>query len=307
MVGFVTHAACLEHLVLAGHPERPERLAYLLAQLKAGGHLDGLDQVPCAAASLDDAARVHDARLVQWLEASSPDDGLVRVDPDTTMSPGSLGAALACIGAAKAAVDWVLSGEEPARRRAFCAIRPPGHHAEEAAAMGFCLFNTVAVAADLALARADVERLAILDFDVHHGNGTVDIFRDRPEVLVCSTFQFPHYPGRGHDVLRPHLVHSPLRPGSTGSDFRRAVEGDWTPALRAHRPDLILVSAGFDAHEADPLGDLRLSEDDFDWVTRFIVDAAEQNAQGRVVSALEGGYDLPALAASVETHLAALR
>ena len=306
MVGFVTHAACLEHLVLPGHPERPERLAYLLAQLKAGGHLDGLERVPCAAANLDDAARVHDARLVQWLEASSPDEGLVRVDPDTTMSPGSLGAALACIGAAKAAVDWVLADEEPTGRRAFCAIRPPGHHAEESAAMGFCLFNTVAIAADLALARPDIERVAILDFDVHHGNGTVDIFRDRPEVLVCSTFQFPHYPGRGHDVLRPNLVHSPLPPGSSGSDFRRAVEADWQPALHNHQPDLILTSAGFDAHEADPLGDLRLGEDDFDWVTRFIVDAAEHSARGRVVSALEGGYDLSALAASVETHLKAL-
>lgn len=307
MVAFVTHNACLEHLVLPGHPERPERLAYLLGQLKAGGHFDDLEQIPCAPASLDDAARVHDTGLVQWLNASSPDEGLVRVDPDTTMSPGSLTAALACIGAAKAAVDWVLADEEPAGRRAFCAVRPPGHHAEESASMGFCLFNSVAIAADLALAREDIERVAILDFDVHHGNGTVDIFRDRPEVLVCSTFQFPHYPGRGHDVLRPNLVHSPLPAGTTGSGFRRAVEGDWRPALRQHQPDLILISAGFDAHEADPLGDLLLSEDDFDWVTRFIVDAAEQSAQGRVVSALEGGYDLAALAASVGAHLRALR
>ncbi len=306
MVAFVTHKACLEHLVLPGHPERPERLAHLLTQLTAGGHLDGLDRVPCAPASLDDAARVHDAGLVRWLQASSPDEGLVRVDPDTTMSPGSLAAALACIGAAKAALEWTLADAEPTGRRAFCAVRPPGHHAEEGASMGFCLFNTVAIAADLALARGDIGRVAILDFDVHHGNGTVDIFRDRAEVLVCSSFQFPHYPGRGHDVLRPNLVHSPLPAGSTGSDFRRALERDWQPALREHRPDLILVSAGFDAHEADPLGDLRLAEDDFDWATRFIVNAAEQTAQGRVVSVLEGGYDLAALAASVETHLKAL-
>ena len=305
MVAFVTHSACLEHLVLPGHPERPERLAYLLAQLKAGGSLDDLDRIPCAPASLDDAARVHDSGLVQWLNASSPDEGLVRVDPDTTMSPGSLNAALACIGAAKAAVDWVLA-QGPSGRRAFCAVRPPGHHAEESASMGFCLFNTIAIAADLALARDDIERVAILDFDVHHGNGTVDIFRDRPEVLVCSTFQFPHYPGRGHDILRPNLVHCPLPAGTSGSDFRRTVEGDWQPALRQHQPDLILISAGFDAHEADPLGDLLLTEDDFDWVTRFIVDAAEQTAQGRVVSALEGGYNLPALAASVQAHLTAL-
>ena len=173
--------------------------------------------------------------------------------------------------------------------------------------MGFCLFNTIAVAADLALAHPAVERIAILDFDVHHGNGTVDIFRDTPEVLVCSSFQFPHYPGRGHDVLRPHLVHSPLPAGSSGSDFRRTVERDWQPALSEHCPDLILVSAGFDGHEADPLGDLNLSEDDFDWVTRFIVDAADRSALGRVVSVLEGGYHLAALAASVEAHLRALR
>ncbi len=181
------------------------------------------------------------------------------------------------------------------------------HHAERDAAMGFCFFNHVAVGAACALQDESIERVAVLDFDVHHGNGTVEIFKDRPEVLVASSFQHPHYPNRYHDVVRDHIVNTPLPAGTSGADFRRAIERDWIPALERFRPDLIFVSAGFDAHQLDPLGDLRLTEEDFAWVTKLIVAQAETHCRGRVISTLEGGYHLEALARSVAAHLSALK
>jgi acetoin utilization deacetylase AcuC-like enzyme len=201
------------------------------------------------------------------------------------------------------AVRLVLAGTA---RRVFCAVRPPGHHAEESAGMGFCFLNNVALGARVALEDPSIERVAILDFDVHHGNGTVDLFKDDPRVLVCSSFQHPYYPGRLHDVRRENIVNTPLAAGTGSTEFRHAVERDWVRALLRHQPDIVLVSAGFDAHAHDPLGDLELHEEDYRWITDLIVSFANDYAQGRVVSTLEGGYDLDALRASAAATVTGL-
>lgn len=286
-----------------GHPERPARLATLLKHLQETGLRDQANVYEAGLARRADLARVHAEPYLDALERLSPDRGLVHVTPDTAMGPGSLDAARAVAGAAVEGVRLVLGGQE---RRVFCAVRPPGHHAEESTAMGFCFLNGNAVAAMAALEHDDIDRVAILDFDVHHGNGTVAAFMDNPSVLVCSSFQHPHYPYRYYDVVRPNIVNTPLPAGTRGVEFRNAVERDWLPALDSFKPQLILVSAGFDGHAADPLGDLLLTEDDFAWVTGLIVDAAERHSLGRIVSVLEGGYDLDALARSVAAHLAVL-
>ena len=299
----VTHADCILHKMQDGHFERPERLSHLLAYLNTTGIEQDMAALTPEPASIDLLSRIHPRAYVEALEQHAPTEGLVRVDPDTAMGPGTLRAAELAAGAVVDATRGVLAGE---MTWAFCAVRPPGHHAEESTAMGFCFFNSVALGAHVALAESDLERVAILDFDVHHGNGTVDIFKDRPEVLVCSSFQHPHYPYRLFDIERPNIVNTPLDAGTDGTGFRQAIERDWLPALEAHKPQLIFVSAGFDAHRADPLGGLLLDEADFRWVTLLIADAAERYAKGRVVSSLEGGYDLDALARSVEAHLQAL-
>ena len=303
MTALITHTACLEHEMDPGHPECPARLATVLAHLEETGLRDDVSVYEADLAQRSDLARVHAESYLDALDRVVPVTGLVHVTPDTAMGPGSLDAARAVAGAALEGVRLVLSGQE---RRVFCAVRPPGHHAEESAAMGFCFLNGNAVAAMAALEHHDVERVAILDFDVHHGNGTVAAFMDNPSVLVCSSFQHPHYPYRHFDVDRPNIVNTPLPAGTRGIDFRNAVERGWLPALDSFKPELILVSAGFDGHVADPLGDFLLTEDDFAWVTDLIVDAAERHAQGRIVSVLEGGYDLEALARSVAVHLAVL-
>lgn len=303
MTALITAEACLGHAMTPGHPERPARLTAVLAHLRETGLMDDLDVYPAPAASRAALVRVHREGYLAALERHAPGAGLTRLDADTALGPGSLPAALAATGAAVRGVDLVLDTDQ---RRVFCAVRPPGHHAEESAAMGFCFLNGVAVAAAHALTRPGVERVAVLDFDVHHGNGTVAAFAETPRVLVCSSFQFPHYPYRLQDVRRPNIVNTPLPAGTDGRAFRAAVERDWLPALDAFRPDLVLVSAGFDAHARDPLGDLLLEEDDFAWITGLITDAARRHARGRVVSVLEGGYDLGALARSAAAHVAAL-
>ncbi len=296
-----THEECLQHETPPGHPERPERLSAVVDRLRADGLMDEVSVETPRAATDADLARVHDTRYVEAVAAASPDTGCVRVESDTVMSPGSLNAARLAAGAVHDAVEHALDG---AGKRAFCAVRPPGHHAESTAVMGFCLFNSVAVGADRAL--DDLDRVAVLDFDVHHGNGTVEMFADRPEVLVCSSFQFPYYPGIRQQVERPNIVNTPLPAGSGSAAFRRAIERDWLPALESHRPQLILVSAGFDAHVEDPLAGLELQDDDYRWITAFIVDAADRFAEGRIVSTLEGGYDLDALARSAALHVRGL-
>ncbi len=299
----ITDPRCLEHAVPRGHPERPERLRAVLAHLEAEGFLARHTVRQPAVADRAALATIHDTAYLDALERLSPADGLVALDPDTTLGPMSLTAASLAAGAVADAVQAVLTGEV---ERAFCAVRPPGHHAERGVAIGFCIYNNVALGAATALADATIRRVAILDFDVHHGNGTVDIFKDDPRVLVCSSFQHPFYPHRYTDIERSHIVNTPLRAGTDSAGFREAIERDWLPALDRHAPDLILVSAGFDAHRADPLAGLELEDDDFRWITRLIVDAANRHARGRVVSTLEGGYDLAALARSVAAHLEVL-
>jgi acetoin utilization deacetylase AcuC-like enzyme len=285
------------------HPESPDRLRAVLHYLESSTLLQTMEVREATPVDPERLARVHDGGYLRALEQQTPEQGLVRVDPDTFMGPDTLPAAALAAGAVADAVTAVLRGDDT---RAFCAVRPPGHHAEADLAMGFCFYNNVAVGAATALEHAEVHRVAILDFDVHHGNGTVDIFKDRPEVLVCSSFQHPFYPDRNTDVRRPNIVNTPLAAGSGSETFRRAIEHDWLPALAAHQPQLILVSAGFDAHRLDPLAELNLDESDYRWVTRLIVEAANESAEGRVVSTLEGGYNLDALARSVGAHLEVL-
>ena len=298
-----THPEYLNHHVMDGHPERPERLSHVMNHLSQISLTQDFELVQPQPIPPERILAAHSQSHVDFLTASKPKDGIVPLDPDTWMSPASLSAAELAAGAVFAGMDTVLNG---AQRRVFCAVRPPGHHAERDSAMGFCLLNSVAIAAIAALDHADVERVAILDFDVHHGNGTVDICRNHPQILVCSSFQSPYYPNRLDNLVQPNIVNTPLAAGSSGSTFRAAVERDWLPALEAHQPDIVFVSAGFDAHVDDPLADLRLVEEDYRWVTQFIVAVANQYAQGRVVSTLEGGYDLDALARSVTAHIEAL-
>ncbi len=299
---FISHDDCEKHVMLDHHPESPARLKAIHAAVRERDWQGALE--PVTATEIDDRCfgQVHPSEYVAQLAALKPGDGIVRVDADTSLNRYSLRAARLAAGAAVQAVDAVLAGET---RRAFCAVRPPGHHAESAIPMGFCLFNNIALAAERALAQG-AERVAIFDFDVHHGNGTVEIFLDRPEVLVCSSFQYPFYPGRFDEVSADNIVLTPLSAGSAGEQFRLALERDWLPALERHRPDLILVSAGFDAHREDPLGGLLLEDDDYRWVSELLVDAAERYCNGRLVSTLEGGYHLEALARSTLAHLVAL-
>ena len=303
MTALLTHSNCLRHTMGNRHPERPERLAAVLLHLEETGLVAELDVREAPEAQRADRARVHGETFLDTLEEMSPDQGLVRLDPDTAMGPGSLKAVHSAAGAAVAGVELVLS---EADRRAFCAVRPPGHHAETSQAMGFCFVNSVAVAAAHALEHPEIERVAILDFDVHHGNGTVAAFMDTPDVLVCSSFQFPFYPYRLQDVDRPNIVNTPLPAGTRGPEFRAAVERDWLPALDGFTPDLILVSAGFDGHADDPLAGFLLTEEDYAWVTTLITDAADRHADGRIVSMLEGGYHLGALSRSVAAHVEVL-
>ena len=301
----ITHTDCLLHRMQPRHPERPERLARILSYLDASGLQQEFSRHTAEAATLDYLTLAHDSHHTQRihdLQPSKPQDGLIATDPDTSLCCDSFRAALLAAGATRQAVTAILTGETD---RAFCAIRPPGHHAEEGASMGFCLFNNIALGVKHALAQG-VSRAAILDFDVHHGNGSVDIFKDQPEVLVCSSFQHPHYPNRLFDIDRPNIVNTPLPAGTGSKQFRQAIERDWLPALERHRPELIFVSAGFDAHLADPLGDLNLTEEDYRWITEFIVAQANLYASGRIVSSLEGGYALDPLARSVSCHLEAL-
>lgn len=298
-----THPEYLNHQVMDGHPERPERLSHLMKHLSQIGLTQDFEVVQPQPVPTSRILAAHSQSHVDFLRGTSPEEGIVPLDPDTWMCPASFSAAELAAGAVFSGMNTVLNGTQ---RRVFCAVRPPGHHAERDSAMGFCLLNSVAIAAIAALDHAEVERVAILDFDVHHGNGTVDVCRDHPQILVCSSFQSPYYPNRLDDLVQPNIVNTPLVAGSDGRVFRAALERDWLPALEAHQPDIVFVSAGFDAHVNDPLADLRLVEDDYRWVTQFIVSMAIQYAQGRVVSTLEGGYDLDALARSVTAHLGAL-
>jgi len=299
-----THAACAAHDPGDRHPESPARLAAILKRLEAPDFA-ALAWRDAPAATVAQIARVHPEPHIGETLAAVPAGGHRAVDPDTHLSPGSGEAALRAAGAACAAVDTVLGG---AATTAFCAVRPPGHHAEPGRAMGFCLFNNVAVAARHAQAAHGLGRVAVVDFDVHHGNGTQAAFAADPTVFYGSTHQSPLYPGTGGAEERGvgNIVNLPLPPGTEGTAYRRVVAERLLPALDAFAPELILVSAGFDAHMADPLGGLALTEADFAWLTEALLDLADRHCGGRLVSVLEGGYDLDALAASVAAHLQVL-
>ena len=247
--------------------------------------------------------RVHDPAYVNDIFAQAPQQGLVFIDMDTCMNPHSLHAALRAAGAGIMAVDLLMANEITA---AFCSVRPPGHHAERARAMGFCIFNNIAVAAAHAMTNYHLERIAIVDFDVHHGNGTEDIFRNDERVLICSTYQYPFYPHDEPDNQNRHIINVPLANASKGVQFRAGVTEHWLPALQAHRPQMLFISAGFDAHLEDDMAGLGLVEDDYAWVTTRINEIAQQYGQGRIVSMLEGGYALSALGRSVVAHIKAL-
>jgi acetoin utilization deacetylase AcuC-like enzyme len=302
---FYYHAAALEHDAGPGHPESPVRLRAILdAVTKAD--LPLLERRTPPEATVEQLARVHPDPYPARIIEASPATGYRQLDADTVMSPGSLQAALRAAGAACAAVDAVVAGEA---RVAFCAMRPPGHHAEPDRAMGFCLFNNVAIAALQARAVHGLRRIAILDFDVHHGNGTQAAFWNDPDTLYVSTHQSPLYPGTGHveeTGAHGNILNRPMPPGTGGEDWQRVVRSDILPAMDAWAPELVLLSAGFDAHRADPLAQMRLSEGDFAWITAEMVALADRHAGGRIVSCLEGGYDPPALARSVVAHLRTL-
>lgn len=306
MLTVFTHPACSRHDPVPGHPEQPARLAAVLAAFDAPELADcPVREAP--AASREHLLRCHTADLVDRVFAAGRSDRLVELDPDTCMAPGSLDAALVAAGAGIAAVDAVIAGPE---RRSFCAVRPPGHHATRGTAMGFCVFNNIAIATAHALAHHGLDRVAIVDFDVHHGNGSQAIFWDEPRVMVASSHQWPLYPGSGSRAetgSRDNIVNAPLPAGTDGTGFRRAWAESLLPRIAGFRPQLLLISAGFDAHRADPLASLCLVEDDFAWLTSRLAALADEHAQGRIVSMLEGGYDLDALTASTRAHAIALR
>ena len=301
----ITHPACLEHLNAAGHPERPERLRAIERALEHE-RFQNLARIEAPAAALETIALCHPMEYVTAIRDAAPKAGLRQLDADTSMSPGSFEAALRAAGGATHAVDEVMAGRA---RNAFVATRPPGHHTETARPMGFCLFNNAAIAARHAQKRHGIERAAVIDFDVHHGNGSQDIFWSDATVMYGSTHQMPLYPGTGAKNERgAHntVVNAPLSPGDGGEQFRTAFETVILPRLGDFKPQLLVISAGFDAHMRDPLANLNLLEADFEWATQKLLDVADKTANGRVVSVLEGGYDLQGLANSVAAHVAAL-
>jgi len=300
---YISHPLCLKHDMGAHHPESPARIHAIEDQLIAAGVLDHLQRYDAPEATREQLLRVHTADYVASIESSAPQHGIVQLDGDTAMNPFSYPAALRAAGAVVMGVELVMEGRV---ENAFCNIRPPGHHAERDRAMGFCIFNNVAVGAAHALAEHGLQRVAIADFDVHHGNGTENMFHDEPRVMLCSTFQHPFYPYYGADSGNDHIINVPLSAGTSGADFRAAVTQHWLPALEHFQPELLLISAGFDAHRDDDMAMLRLTEPDYAWVTVELKRIAEKYAQGRIVSALEGGYELHALGRSALAHIKVL-
>ncbi len=300
---FITHRDCWQHDMGAHHPECPDRLDAINDRLIAAGLDLYLSYHDAPLVQMEQLLRVHPRAHVEAIESCAPTHGIIHVDPDTAMSPGTWKAILRSAGAGVLATDLVMKGEAAA---AFCGIRPPGHHAERARAMGFCFFNNVAVAAMHGIEAWGLSRVAIVDFDVHHGNGTEDIFAGDSRVLMVGTFQHPFYPYSGTENPAPNMCNVPLPAGTRGDGFRQVVTDIWLPRLRAFAPEIIYVSAGFDAHYEDDMASLGLVDADYTWVTQQLKAVAAESAQGRIVSMLEGGYALSALARSAAAHIKVL-
>jgi len=300
---FISHPDTLLHVMDGYHPESPARITAIKDKLARDKILDHLQIYEAPLANDAQLTRVHSPAYVKRIRDLAPPAGIVRLDPDTAMGPMTLSATLHASGAVVLATDLVMTGKA---KNAFCCIRPPGHHAGIANAAGFCIFNHVAVGAAHAIAKHGIERVAIIDFDVHHGDGTENIFRENQHVMLCSTFQHPFYPYRGADTRTERMVNVPLPAMTDGKVFRATVEKEFAPALEKFKPQLVFVSAGFDAHALDPLAELRLVREDYIWMTEFIKAIAQKHAKGRIVSSLEGGYDLPSLADSAAAHVKGL-
>ena len=300
---FITHPDCLKHDMGAGHPEQPARLTAIEDQLIASGIDGALQRYEAPLATDEQLALVHPIEYVRAIREVAPESGRVHLDPDTAMNPHSLNAALRGAGAAVLAVDLVFKKRNDS---AFCAVRPPGHHACKARPMGFCIFNNVAVAARHAQQAHGIERVAIIDFDVHHGNGTEEIFEGDPSVLMASTFQHPFYPYSGTEMPASNMVNVPLPAGAGSKQFHEAVTQRWIPALDEFRPELVVFSAGFDAHAEDDMAMLQFKDADYRWVTEQVKAVADRHAQGRIVSMLEGGYALSVLGRSAVQHIRVL-
>ncbi|MES2973246.1 MAG: histone deacetylase family protein [Pseudomonadota bacterium] len=310
--GYFTHRDCWKHEMGAGHPECPQRLDAIEDRLLISGVGDALERREAPEASLSDIELAHDrlhvaamrglnAQLAEEISAGGPTHA--QIDPDTSINIHTWNASLRAAGAALAATDAVIAGE---LENAFCAVRPPGHHACHDHAMGFCFFNNVAIAARYALERHGLKRVAVVDFDVHHGNGTEDILAGDDRVLMVGIFQHPFYPYSGTERPAANMVNLPVPAYTRGMDVRELIEAEWMPRLEAFRPEMIFISAGFDAHREDDLGQLGLTEQDFAWITSRVKDVAKRHAKGRIVACLEGGYNLRALGTSVEAHIRVL-
>lgn len=299
-VGIISHYLCANHEMGEHHPEAPERLSAIQDQLIRSGLDFAVKQYDATPIQKEKLSLVHQQNYINYIYQNSPSEGYFRIDDDTLMNKHTLTAALHAAGSGLQAVDLIMKGEHSS---VFCATRPPGHHAERDEAMGFCFFNNIAVAAAYALNQYDLSRVAIVDFDVHHGNGTEEIFSARPEVLFCSTYQHPFYPFSGHQVIGPNVVNSPLAATASSDEFREAITHDWLPALNSFKPEMIFISAGFDAHAEDEMSNVRLYETDYRWVTEQVREIADRYSEGRIVSMLEGGYDLSSLGRSVVAHI----
>ena len=297
---FISHPDCLLHEMGLHHPECPARLNAIEDQLIASGLMNTLEHYVAPLVTRAQLERVHTAAYIDSLEARAPASGIVYLDPDTAMNPHSLRAAYRAAGAVVLATDLVIGGKAA---NAFCSIRPPGHHAEHDRAMGFCLFNNIAVGVAHAIQAHALERVAVVDFDVHHGNGTEDIFQDNPRVLMVSTFQHPFYPYSGVAGRSARMVNIPLAAGSNGEKFRSVVSECWLPALEAFKPQMLFISAGFDAHRDDPLADLQVTGEGFRFMTRHVLALADRFCGGKVVSILEGGYETSSLTSCIEIHI----
>ncbi|MCB1516088.1 MAG: histone deacetylase family protein [Hyphomicrobiaceae bacterium] len=303
MLAYISHPSCHDHDPGPLHPDTPERLDAISNQLIMSGLDFVLQRYDAPAATIEQLAAAHDPEYVARIFREAPENGSVEIDGDTVMSPGTLKAALHAAGAGILGVDLIMKGKA---NPIFCAVRPPGHHATRNTAMGFCLFNNVGVAAAHALGTYNLKRIAIVDFDVHHGNGTEDIFHNDERVLFCSSFQHPFYPFTGHESDAINLVDVPLKAGTDSVAFREAITEHWFPALDRFKPEFIFISAGFDAHVLDDMSDIELVDNDYKWITEELMKIAHIHAKGRVLSMLEGGYVPDVLARSAVAHIKAL-